>query len=59
MATLSSSLTNLAVLLLQSHDYYYYVRRRMLEPPPLCRNAVISLTLLALEAGDFVELIFL
>ena len=35
MATFSASLTNLTVLLPQSHDLSYYVSRRILAGPPL------------------------
>jgi hypothetical protein len=43
MSTYSSSLTNLTVLLPQSHDCSYYVSRKTLVPftPSDCRNTLI------------------
>jgi hypothetical protein len=68
-------LTNITALLPQSHDCSCYVSRQILTPPPLwlqkntdlhahgfaqtCNTSLVSQTLPAPEAGDFVELILI
>ena len=73
VTTCSANLTNITVLLSQSHDSNYDVDRRILALPPLrlqkqidvlalsgfCDISLGLLTLSATEAGDFVELILL
>jgi len=55
MKTFSARLTNLTVLLPQSHDCSYYVSRRILTPPSLLlqkHTDLLHTTLRILQASD-------